>query len=816
MKRQLLLLLLLVIVGGGGYLYLNKDVFFAGPPPVVKQQPSPEEPAKKTKISLLPSIFPASPVIWVHLKELGKQYNRIKKSNFYKQAIEYKIFDPSQPLSVNFSQLSKKKRFSKFSSQLEENFLIDFLGQEIGLALYPPNKKGASHFIFAAKISAVTKTQEKIKRLKDTLLGGSATVSEKKYNEKNIITYLSQDKKSSFHYIIFKDHFIGSSDEDLLKKGIDLMEGKGSDPFIQSEEFNSLFKRPDLARVGLIFVDIERMVPDISTYMALSQKESPGKVENTRKQLEPLKSLGLTFSVQKGLEIKSTLLVNTKAADQKVRQITSLPPRELKSLGFIPGNSVVYGANIYDPIYFYEQFTRGFEAAGKKKKSKSLNDFLKKSVGVELKKEMIPFLGNEFFYSASAPEKDSPFPIPEITIGLEIKDEKKIEALLSKIETSITKSFQQKAFKKEIFKGYTVKSVPTPMGVQPGYSIVNNFLVLSVNKAGIKRLIDVSKGKIPPLKKNKKYLAANIPAKNNGVAFVNTAALWNSLREVATKSGAGNLPASSQGSRENGLKALDLLQVVNSFDTVIMFEKDRVNSKSFFALNDIPKVKKRQELVALLKKSEQKKLSSLKAPPVEVLTKPLKTQVLYTYNPTGKRDPFKSLLEGRKLKKARRGRFIEDIKSLEPINLYIYKKVKKQDPALYKKLRDHARFFKNKKAVKKLSDEERSQKLETYKQLISIARTGFHDIIQGPLQGGYPTLKLSAIIWGEMGSIAMIETPDGRGHIIRKKDLVGPNYGSVEKIDKNKIVIVEQYVNYVGVIKKKNQEIVLPKKEGSI
>lgn len=809
MRRTLLLLLLLVALGAGAYLYINEKMLFLEAPPVttiikkaLSKTAKPVAPeTKKPALSQLPALFPSGPMTWIHLKDLGKIIQQVNKSNFYKQAVEYKILDPSKPFSINLETKTKGKSiFSKISSQVEEKTLMDFLGQEIGLAFYPSDKPGTSNYLFAAKISAITKIQEKLQRTKNSLIGKQVTVSESNYKGKTIISYKNQEQKYSFHYVITKNNILGSSSDVLLKKGIDLMDGKGSDRFIHSEEFKSLFKTSDLSRAGLLFVDMEKIVPSISSNVIPAKKE-----------LQSFKYLGLTFKIQKGLEIKGSLSINKEKADRKLLQTINMEPRKLKSLNFMPGNVVVYGANIFEPALFFEQFTRGL---GKKAAEKSLGEFFGESTGVDLEKDIIPFIGNEFFYSVSVQDKTAPLQIPGITIGLEIKNREKIKTLLNKIQTNLAKSSKQKSSPGESYEGYVVNFLPisAPIPVQPTYSIVDNFLLFSVNQAGIKRAIDALKGKIQPLKKNKKYTSANLPAKSNGMFFINAPLLWDSLSEVITKAPAGLSLTSSEQSVEKGIKSLDLMRAVQSFNSVFMYENNQINFRTFISLKDIPKIRTNKELLVSLEKSRQKA-----APPLTPAKSLQVQKVSYVYDPEGKKDPFQSLITGRQLKKKKLDQFRESIKDLEPINLHLYNKIKRKNPALHKKLKSHARFFKNEKTMKQISDEERIQKLEQYKQLISIAKTDFHDIILGPLQSSqYSSLKLTGIIWGQMGNTALIETPNGKGYSVKVNDLVGPNYGVIKKIEKDKIVVMEQYVNYIGKITEKLQEIKLSKGEESI
>ena len=166
MKRKLLQLSLLLVLGA--YVYINDQKLFVETPPVTTKQRAPQKAVKpkapetkKPTLSGLPALFPSGPMIWIHLKDLGKIVGQIKKSNFYKQAVEYKIYNPSKPFSTNIKSTTKGRSiFSKISSQFEEKALMDFLGQKVGLAFYPPDEAGKSHYFFVAKISAAAKIQE--------------------------------------------------------------------------------------------------------------------------------------------------------------------------------------------------------------------------------------------------------------------------------------------------------------------------------------------------------------------------------------------------------------------------------------------------------------------------------------------------------------------------------------------------------------------------------------------------------------------------------------------------------------------------------
>jgi len=53
----------------------------------------------------------------------------------------------------------------------------------------------------------------------------------------------------------------------------------------------------------------------------------------------------------------------------------------------------------------------------------------------------------------------------------------------------------------------------------------------------------------------------------------------------------------------------------------------------------------------------------------------------------------------------------------------------------------------------------------------------------------------------------MIETPDGKGYLVKEGALVGPDGGFIQKITENSILIEEGYTDYYG--KKRSKKTVL-------
>jgi len=77
-------------------------------------------------------------------------------------------------------------------------------------------------------------------------------------------------------------------------------------------------------------------------------------------------------------------------------------------------------------------------------------------------------------------------------------------------------------------------------------------------------------------------------------------------------------------------------------------------------------------------------------------------------------------------------------------------------------------------------------------------------------------LKLVAIVLASSGNRALVEESSGKGYVVKKGTYLGTNSGKVVKIEKNKVVVAEEYEDYRGKVIVRNKEIKLPKPPGEL
>jgi type IV pilus assembly protein PilP len=74
------------------------------------------------------------------------------------------------------------------------------------------------------------------------------------------------------------------------------------------------------------------------------------------------------------------------------------------------------------------------------------------------------------------------------------------------------------------------------------------------------------------------------------------------------------------------------------------------------------------------------------------------------------------------------------------------------------------------------------------------------------------SLKLVAIVWGDLGRKAMLKAPNGRGYAITEQMLVGSSCARVQRIESNAVIIEESRRGPDGKVSK--EEVVIRLREG--
>jgi len=151
-------------------------------------------------------------------------------------------------------------------------------------------------------------------------------------------------------------------------------------------------------------------------------------------------------------------------------------------------------------------------------------------------------------------------------------------------------------------------------------------------------------------------------------------------------------------------------------------------------------------------------------------------------------------------------KFADELKNLPQIPMEVYRNIKNTDPRLYADLEHYGGLFSQETKIASMAERNYFDTVNKYKTLIQKANDTKPSLILTPIQTDYEGLKLVGVIWKNNETIALIETGDRKGHSVKEGDLLGPNFGVVETINKDQMLILEQSRDYLGnVLSKKKQ-----------
>jgi Tfp pilus assembly protein PilP len=91
--------------------------------------------------------------------------------------------------------------------------------------------------------------------------------------------------------------------------------------------------------------------------------------------------------------------------------------------------------------------------------------------------------------------------------------------------------------------------------------------------------------------------------------------------------------------------------------------------------------------------------------------------------------------------------------------------------------------------------------------IVAKSKQASMDLMHPLQQYAVRDLRLVAVLWGQLGAGAMLQTPDGKGYTVYVGTAVGNRDGVVKQIKPDQIVIKERYTDIFG--ERKEDSVVL-------
>lgn len=222
------------------------------------------------------------------------------------------------------------------------------------------------------------------------------------------------------------------------------------------------------------------------------------------------------------IQKKLVLLYDSKdLSSQMARSFDSCQGQKTSAVDFVPAESIgYYWSGCLNLDYYWEQFKKDVidEDSGVELTPEEKLASLEATVGASIEADVLPAFANEVGAFLVDIEGGGIFPIPQFAIFVEIKDQEKAEALLSKM---LSKSFF--VFQNEEFEGKIIKYFQSPIGqiLEPGYIFFDKYLMIATKRSILKGALAAQKDSKLSLKSNAAFqtVDAGFFDKNVGSAY---------------------------------------------------------------------------------------------------------------------------------------------------------------------------------------------------------------------------------------------------------------------------------------------------------
>lgn len=543
MKKFIVGAVVVIVVAVGAYLALTKV----------------KAPTKGIQTA---EILPQDVAFYYSLQNLESVWNNVKSSNFWKEFSELKLWQDTQVTS-GIDDIKKQIK-DNIGLELNEANFIKLAGLELAVAIIPDadqNKPPQVLIVFQGKTKqditdVLTPVTEKIKK-------DDPTKFEQLQHKGETISHIkaASAEQPDIYLMQVKNILVVGVGNVLthLQKTADLASGNAKDSLFSSANFKKAcsFETTGKKIIGLFYMDFSKMKSYFQQLSALGGQNAAAPAAGT----ESINYIGGITELKDGLTTELFIYPNMSALSPEMKKMWETAPKTPETLKLTPEKALLYlGSTSIDLSALWNLWKENINkqpAEQAKPIMDTLNNF-EKEWGISISNDILAPLGSEIALIFSDIKTEGIIPTPKIGLAIKALNKEKIDKLISnvlnknnekakaeaakiaetaKTETSATQegtspetealgSRFQLSLTDESYDGQTIKALQLPIvgaGFTPGYTYINDYLVIGATTGTVQEIIDVSKGKIKPLTQDATYMkiAETFPKENNQLSFIN-------------------------------------------------------------------------------------------------------------------------------------------------------------------------------------------------------------------------------------------------------------------------------------------------------
>lgn len=496
----------------------------------------------------LAAIVPKDTACFVGVYDIRGNYQAFKTSNFFKRLSDLKLWKEMDLENTIDAVIASFKVQSGI--ELSEKNIMELIGRQLAGAIFVNTSyQKAPSIVLLTRVGTKTRL---LSKLMDFTSQEEAGFEKTSHNGVAIYsTKATEESPMDSSFCIVKDILV-------LEMGTETKNINGVIDLVKSpDKKGSLFKNLYYQSVvekneNLAY---EFFVNTEGALSAVSSPDFPGEFRNENLQtavttgLGTMNYMGGYGKFTDGLYTKTVVIPSEKVDNDMLKQLWKAKPKKSKSISFAPKNTIFFGAsNSLDMPVVWETWqdavAGGQNAEAANTVMGALNS-LENNIGLSIKDDFLPILGDEFAYMLSDIDIKGVIPIPQIALMFKVKDVEAANAFMDKLVDSINKyvtpasdalpvlNVAKTTIMDQPINIVTITTFPIP-GLSPCYAVIDDILVVATNSKTINGIIEVYKGKAESLRKSANYRKVSdvFTDKNNQLAYMNIEKTVDTLVQV--------------------------------------------------------------------------------------------------------------------------------------------------------------------------------------------------------------------------------------------------------------------------------------------
>ncbi len=513
---------------------------------------------KQQSVSFTPAdLLPEKALFYYQAKNVAKNLEEFRTSTFWQRMTQVDLGRLSAQFGVPamFSSMAVSS-LDQVAKAVNSDEFKKFFGDEVAIALYPIDinwanpasyKEALHSFAIITKVSGDVKAAQAVSELA-LKFKKNPQIEEKLYQKHKLFVIDVPELGSNLTYTLIKDWVIIGISERAAQQAIDVYK-KNLPALSQDATFVRSRSHVLLDAEQLGYGDFAWIIDKIKSQLEKMVSSQPKEMQAVYQQ-----QMKRSFDNFSGYELfvfssggkkpvsthKSVWLFNKDKMDASIRPLFECAPKANASLKFIPADVLAYQwSSCVNAPYYWQSVKEELKLAaeepqfeGTPAKPEEVVSEIEKSLNLSVDKDIIPAIGDEMGGFLQSLDTSGNYPIPQITLFVKVGDKGAMDRVLASLLSQPYMVVQNEDYAK-----HTIKYMSLPVGfkLEPAFTFVGDYLVLSINRDMIKQVIDISGNPALGLAQAAAFKAVDqgLSAENNSVFFMRMDAVMSKLRDLS-------------------------------------------------------------------------------------------------------------------------------------------------------------------------------------------------------------------------------------------------------------------------------------------